>query len=191
MTYIIMGSISFLLFLLYDINSVKMKLRLIQGSFFIGFFLLIAATVGIAKTSFEQSPHSTFRIAVFGLIALFFLLLLLYTLFFAIPFGDTYIRTDSPPVTCRSGVYALSRHPGVLWFMGFYLFLWLSAGGNLLLIAGIIFSFFNLTYIIVQDRWTFMKTFVDYSDYRSTTPFLFPTHHSIRRCFITLHSGRR
>ena len=48
----------------------------------------------------------------------FFLVLLVYTLFFALPFHDTYIHGTTAPSLCRSGVYALCRHPGVLWLSG-------------------------------------------------------------------------
>jgi len=80
----------------------------------------------------------------------------------------------------------LCRHPGVLWFMGFYFFLWLTLKIPLLLLAGIIFSCFNLMYVIFQDRWTFTRVFEDYNDYKKLTPFIIPNFKSIKRCLQTL-----
>ena len=191
MSYVLIGSLAFLFFMVYDINSVTKNYKLLHSCFFAGFILLIAATVGIVFTTVTEIELNQGRLIVFGLLALIFLLLLIYTLFFALPFENTYIKTNTPPKTCRTGVYALSRHPGVLWFMGFYLFLWLALTGSLLLLAGILFSLLNLIYIILQDQWTFMKVFPDYSDYKKTTPFLFPTYQSLSRCMQTFHNERR
>ncbi|MEL7658112.1 MAG: hypothetical protein AAGU75_19640, partial [Bacillota bacterium] len=166
MPYVLMGSLAFLFFIVYDINSVTKNYKLLHSGFFAGSILLIAATGGIIFATVSETGLNTGRTIAFGLPALIFFVLLIYTLFFALPFENTYVKTNMPPKTCRTGVYALSRHPGVLWFMGFYLFLWLALTGPLLLFAGILFSLLNLFYIILQDRWTFMKVFPDYSDYK-------------------------
>ena len=128
------------------------------------------------------------RTLIFSFLAFISFLLLVYTLFFAIPFRETYVTAKMQPEVCSTGVYALSRHPGVLWFMGFYLFLWLAFPNPLLLSGGILFSLLNLFYILLQDRWIFMKTFPGYREYKKSTPFLFPTYQSCRRCIKTLHS---
>ena len=59
---------------------------------------------------------------------------LIYCLFFALPFEQTYADQDSGSRVCRSGVYALCRHPGVLCFAVMYLLLGLAA----LLLAAVI-----------------------------------------------------
>ena len=191
MSYIIIGIIAFLFFILYDFNSINMNLKWIHSSFFIGCILLATASCGIVISSLEITVPPLSQILIFGTVSLIFFMLLIYTLFFALPFGDTYMQSDKPPKTCHSGVYALCRHPGELWLIGFYLFFWLSLGGFLALTACILFSLFNLFYIIIQDRWSFMKTFSDYNEYKETTPFLIPTKHSIRRCLNTLQFNRR
>lgn len=185
MPYLIIGSLAFLFFMIYDINSVTKKIRLLRSGFFIGCFLLIAATGGIIFSTIAEMDWYSVRTLVFMPMAILFLFLLIYTLFFAIPFQEAYIKTSSPPKTCTTGFYALSRHPGVLWFMGFYFSLWLALSGSLLLLAGILFSLLNLFYIILQDRWIFMEIFPDYGDYKKTTPFLIPNDQSVRRCLHT------
>jgi len=185
MSYILIGSLAFLFFMIYDINSVTVNYRLLRGGFFIGCFLLIAATGGIVSSTITEIMWHSGRILVFMPMAILFLFLLIYTLFFAIPFEGTYIKTGTSPKTCTTGFYALCRHPGVLWFMGFYFSLWLALSGSLLLLAGILFSLMNLFYIILQDRWIFMETFPDYGDYKKTTPFLIPNDQSFNRCVQT------
>lgn len=186
MFYIFMGIFAFILFVLYDINSVIMKNKLLNCSFFAGFLLLIGSTVGIIVTSREKLQWNTLRIGCYGFLAILFLILLIYTLFFALPFENTYIRTESQPTVCQNGVYALCRHPGVLWFIGFYIFMGLALDLPLFLIAAVIFNILNIIYVIIQDRWTFLKMFADYDKYKLNTPFLLPNLKSIKRCFETL-----
>lgn len=185
MSYIMMGSLAFLFFILYDINSITVNNRLVRGGFFLGCFLLIAATGGIITSELTESMQYAGRTVIFVILAAVFLFLLIYTLFFAIPFEATYLKSDTQPSTCTTGIYALSRHPGVLWFIGFYFSLWLALPGRLLLAAAVIFSLLNVVYIIMQDRWIFMKTFSDYGDYKKTTPFLVPNYQSMNRCIQT------
>jgi protein-S-isoprenylcysteine O-methyltransferase Ste14 len=195
MPYIIMGSLAFLLFILYDVNSVTGNYGLLRGGFSLGCLLLAAATAGIVLTSVSETAGAgmtgetaavTARTVIFAAAAFLFLILLVYTLFFAIPFKETYIKPNRQPALCTIGVYALSRHPGVLWFTGFYFSLWLAFSGSLLLTAAVLFSLLNLFYIILQDRWVFPKVFADYADYKKTTPFLIPDCPSLHRCARTL-----
>ena len=186
MIYILWGFMAFFIFFIYDINSVVFKRKVLHGCFFAGFILLIAATAGIIITYRNLIRIDVFRMATFGLFALLFFLLLIYTLFFALPFKSTYIETEESNKAYKSGVYALCRHPGVLWFMGFYVFLGLALDIPLLMTASIIFSLLNILYVIFQDRWTFMKIFDDYDEYKKDTPFLLPNYKSIKRCIQTL-----
>ncbi len=64
-----------------------------------------------------------------------FLALLIYTLFFALPFEETYCEENKLRAAYTEGVYGLCRHPGVLWFAGAYLLhvgnVWRMETGNL------------------------------------------------------------
>jgi protein-S-isoprenylcysteine O-methyltransferase Ste14 len=181
-----MGTLAFVLFLLYDINSVIFKNMIINSFFFLGSLLLVAATMGIIVESRHQIEWNLWAMTIFGLLAVVFFCLLIYTLFFALPFDETYLKQTVAPKTYRNGVYALCRHPGVLWFMGGYFCLWLALKIPLLLWATIIFSSCNFFYIIFQDYWTFKQIFTDYSDYQKNTPFIIPNQKSIKRCLQTL-----
>jgi protein-S-isoprenylcysteine O-methyltransferase Ste14 len=186
MIYIFMGVVAFAFFVVYDINSIIMKNNLLSCCFFSGFCLLSAATAGIVIITWNIGVNDILRVGIFGIIAGIFLLLLLYSLFFALPFHKTYLETDKKAKVQKYGVYALCRHPGVLWFIAFYLFLGLALMSALLLMATAVYGFLNILYVLFQDRWTFPRSFQDYEQYKKETPFLVPNQNSLKSCLATI-----
>ena len=122
----------------------------------------------------------------FGIGALFFLGLLIYTLFFALPFEETYCKENKLRAAYTEGVYGLCRHPGVLWFAGAFLCMWGMLGGWRPGIYFVLMIFWNYLYIIFQDLWTFPRTFFNYREYQQSTPFLIPNGKSIRACMKSI-----
>ena len=192
MCAVCMGGAAFALFLLYDLNDVLWKNRLLHGSFTLGCLLLLAATAGDLWTAWpEEGFLRPVRIACLAAAAVC-LALLIYTLFFALPFDETYRqRQGEGRRVCDRGMYALCRHPGILWFFSFYLLLGLAAAPSPLLGHGLFYSLCNFLYAVFQDLWTFPRTFCDYRQYQSKTPFLLPTPASIRRAVETGRVARR
>ena len=88
--------------------------------------------------------------------------------------------------TYDKGMYALCRHPGVLWFTGFYCCLWLALGGAALFWLAFWYSLFNVGYVLVQDYYTFPRIFTDYAQYKRQVPFLLPNVKSLKNCILTL-----
>lgn len=189
MIYHILGTLAFVLFFIYDWNSITWKNKLIHSFFGVGFLLLLISTGGMLLFLMPKIDFDLYSLVIFGGLSLISLLLLIYTLFFALPFGDTYLGESGLPRACTTGMYALCRHPGVLWFFFLYLFLSLAIKEPEMYLLCIILNFWNLMYIIFQDRVTFMKTFENYEDYKKETPFLIPTKLSIMNCFQTF-SGK-
>lgn len=116
-----------------------------------------------------------------------FLALLLYALFFALPFGETYCAGE-PAEKARPydrDVYALCRHPGVLFLAGVYLCWGMAVLPGDLLRNGMIFSLLNVLYVVFQDLVTFPAVFEDYTGYRRKVPFLVPTRASVRTAWAT------
>ena len=175
-----LGIAGFLLYLLYDINSFTAHVRLPRIFFMLGSILIATATV--------LDFHSARKMgAIAGITDLLLLAAgiacfaaLIYCLFFALPFQETYTAQTAGRKVYDAGVYALCRHPGVLCFAGMYLFWGLAAIPGSLLYHGLTFSLLNLVYVWFQDRVTFPKTFCNYAAYRKKVPFLFPTGKSIR-----------
>lgn len=186
MKYIILGGFSFLLFIIYDINNITSRQRAIKSFFGLGCLLLIYATWQLVlkgQASFLL-PVSVRWIAAFFVLG--FAMLLFYTLFLALPFQQTYVSIQGTTKVCNQGVYALCRHPGLLWFAGIYFFLWLYTGKSLLLFGGTVFSLLNLLYVYLQDHYIFPKQFTNYNHYQATTPFLLPNRKSLIQCFNSL-----
>ena len=120
MTAVIIGSIGFLCCFLYDHNSIRLKKSFLHPFFSIGCFLIAVSTGLVIRNCWPRRGSSFFISAVFLAAALLFLGLLIYTLFFALPFDETYVKENHERLAYTEGVYALCRHPGVLWFAGFY-----------------------------------------------------------------------
>lgn len=186
---LIIGCMGFILFLVYDINSFTLKNTFLGSSFFIGSLLVLLSTVQEIYLSFKAGAFSGTVDTVLVTIALLWFLALVYTLFFALPFQDTYTGTDSQQKVCDTGVYALCRHPGVICFSFTYLFLSLAALPAALWISGTVFSVLNILYVVFQDAVTFKKTFPDYGEYQKKVPFLIPTKNSCFRAIRTF--GRK
>ena len=182
----ILGIAAFALYFLYDINSFRWKLRIPHTFFTVGTLLLGAATVLGLWEAYQEGFLSAAEDIILLICGAVCLLALIYCLFFALPFKQTYREQSDPHKVCRSGAYALCRHPGILCFFGVYLFLGAAAFPGNLAINGAVFSLLNLAYAWFQDRITFPKTFSDYDSYRESVPFLIPTKASIQMARRTL-----
>lgn len=182
---LLLGMLGFLLFFLYDVNSFTWRSRLLHKSFALGVTLLAAATVLDLAAALRMGAFSGLKDLILLVAGALCLAALVYCLFFALPFAETYQDTDGPPAVCDRGVYALCRHPGVLCMLGMYLFWGVGALPATMLRNGLIFSGFNTVYVCFQDRMTFPRTFPDYPDYQKNVPFLIPTGASIRAAWRT------
>ena len=166
------GIVGFCLFIVFDLNKIKWQKPLLNGFFALGGLLLILSTaLCIVPELGDFSP------GMFSALSLLGLLLsgaaLIYALFFALPFEDTYKDSKSLPLV-SGGIYGLCRHPGFWPFLLMYVFLWLSFGGEPLLWAMLVFPLCNLIYIIIQDKYIFPLYIAGYDDYKKSVPFLIP-----------------
>ena len=182
---LILGTAGFLLFFIYDINSITGNRSLFRSFFLIGnLFVALATVLGLIdafKTN-AISGAADIVLCIFGLLSL---AAMFYSLFFALPFDKTYVQQENGRHVYDRGVYALCRHPGVLFFFAFYLLAGLAALPSHLLLCGMIFTVYNFAYICFQDLIVFPKTFSDYSDYKTYTPFIIPNKKSICRMLST------
>ena len=188
---IILGTVGFFLYFIYDINSIVFRNAIMQKLFAAGSLCVAISAVWGMKDVLSKGTRCPAAFIGFGTGSVFFLILLVYTLFFALPFGETYCEENKVRMAYTEGVYSLCRHPGVLWFAGLYFCLWgwsgeLSKGGYFLTMIA-----WNYLYIIFQDLWTFPKTFSNYEEYKKTTPFLLPNKRSIEACFVWIKRRKR
>lgn len=101
MTAVIIGSIGFLCCFLYDHNSIRLKKSFLHPFFSIGCFLIAVSTGLVIRSCWPRRGSSFFISAVFLAAALLFLGLLIYTLFFALPFDETYVKENHE----KAGLY--------------------------------------------------------------------------------------
>ena len=174
----LLGRCAFALFFLSDWNDWKWKRRELRPCFPLGGVLL---SVGTFLEVRRRTPLvSGWLRGLCVLLAAAFLVLLIYTLFFALPAEASYGRPGERRPACTTGVYALCRHPGVLWFAGLYVCLWAAFGLPLWEAASL--SGWNVLLVWFEDRCVFPAVLEGYGDYQRTTPFLLPDRRSIRAC---------
>ena len=170
-----------MLYFLYDINSVSRQYRLPHSFFAVGTVLLgISTALDIADAWNAGAVSGAADWLLLAGAAVCFAALI-YCLFFALPFQETYTAQSCRRNVYSGGVYGLCRHPGILCFFGMELMLGLAALPGRMIIRGLIFSALNLLYAYFQDRVSFPKTFCDYREYQTKVPFLLPNRSGIRR----------
>ena len=177
------GVIGFLAFCLFDINKIRWHSKGLNLLFVLGSLLLLLSTLLCIPTPLAETFCWDLR-RVIGLIGLAISGPgLVYVLFFALPFAETYTESGDLPLISH-GVYGACRHPGFWLFAVFYFFLWLFFTGRQLFWAFLLYPTCNYLYICVQDRYIFPQYIAGYDDYKRSVPFLLPTGESIRKAFF-------
>lgn len=171
--------LAFMLFFIYDKNQISLHVKWLQPAFFLGCICLVIGVTYAYIHSWNKNV-SYWCLA----IALIFMALLIYVLFFALPFSKTYIKEDANKV-CKTGVYALCRHPGFWMLAGCSLFLALSVYTWHMFLISLLVNIGNFLYIYYQDHVTFPCQFIDYEEYKKEVPFLIFNFVSIRKCIQT------
>lgn len=187
---LIIGTIGFILYFIYDINSVKKPEGIARYFFGLGSIFVLSSV--IYEIYVQRTHIQTGGISFFISVCLLFLFtgLLIYTLFFCFDMEETYIQVNQKRMAYTRGMYALCRHPGVLWFAGCFLCLYGLIGEKETFIYGLAMIFYNVCYVILQDVYVFPHTFINYKEYKEETPFLLPNRKSMRKCFATLTKGK-
>lgn len=143
------------------------------ASFSIGLWSVLALSDGEISNGWIRIP---------GWICIFFFgSLLIYSIFIEIPLKSTYLDSHESQVLIDTGTYALSRHPGVLWFAGFILGLCLIHLSAITIFAGGVWLLADVLLVVIEDHYFFPKTILGYTHYKETTPFLLPTRESFSR----------
>ena len=157
-------------------------------------FLLSACvcfSIGLSGVlSLPVGEFSNAWLRILGWICIFFFgSLLIYSIFIEIPLKSTYIQSSASLGLIDTGTYALTRHPGLLWFAGFTLGLYFARPAAVTALAGGVWLLADVLLIVVQDHYFFPKTIPGYSTYKETTPFLWPTRKSLGRFKSSFRAG--
>lgn len=172
------GILAFILFSLNDLNDCFFHSKIVKIFYPAGFLALIISTLLICISS--RSVIGIVSRIVFGILGLLSLILLLYSLFGQFNLADSYWKPGEKRPTCTTGMYALCRHPGVLWFVILYVCLHFCFG--IPWTSVIVFSVLNVLLALLEDKVIFPNLLEGYESYRKTTPFLIPRAHSIASC---------
>ena len=171
----VIGLLAFVLYFIYDLNEITLQNKILQKFFFLGTLILSLGTLwmGFCSEAF---------VWIWLVPAIFFFGLLIYTLFFALPFEATYVDPAIGRKVYSGGIYGVCRHPGFWWLLFAYVCLGMACGSEMMRF-GLFCSFLNLLYIGFQDMVIFPRIFVDYGDYKRKVPFLIPRrkHNAISR----------
>lgn len=188
---IVAAAMAYVLFLLYDLTAMK-QTRGAYLVFFAGGLLMATATLCLILRAYPvKAFENHLWLTIFFLAAaLMSLGLLIWVLFFSVPAKDTYVKGGKNPVV-TGGWYALCRHPGVIFFGAFYLFIYLAFQTIELLIAFAVLTLLDIVYVAVQDQYIFPKTLDGYEAYQQTTPFILPSAASIKKTFGEMKQKRR
>lgn len=186
MKFIIIGCLAFVFLYLFDFNKIILLHKFFNIFFAIGVALLVFSTLGILFGNFARFELTFILRLFFGVLSACSLFLMLYALFFALPFRKTYVDVEKENPVVDTGMYALCRHPGVVCFFFFYLFLGLASGILMMIWATLVWTVMDIIHVYVQDRWLFPETLKDYEIYKGEVPFLLPNRKSLRKFATTL-----
>lgn len=183
MIYYFVVILVFSLYIVYDINSITINNSIISKFFILGSLLFLIENILLISTVIAKINLSFINILLM-LLSLVFFILLIYTLFFSLPFNETYVDDNKSRKVVKTGMYSLSRHIGVLWFIFMYFCLALVFKDFTFTIFAIISCLMNLIYIIFQDNYSFLRLFDDYQEYKEEVSFLIPNINSLKK-FVT------
>lgn len=188
MIYLAFGIVGFVLLLLFDISSLLKKnyLKYIFG--ISGFLLIFGSSIMIVIDSSHFLKIDLLYRTISLVFALISLWLLIYSVFIEV--GKKTYQIEGKHTLVTSGTYSLSRHPGVLWMLLLYIFGAIFFQNLLAFYAALIWTFTNIIYVVIQERFIFHRIFDNYDKYRESTPMIFPNYDSIEK-FITTKNWRR
>jgi protein-S-isoprenylcysteine O-methyltransferase Ste14 len=189
MVYILLGCLAFLIAFFFDLVALKgiSHLKQAVGLVFVLLFGFALSMVCLKGDRFHLPYWLSW--AGWPLLALSSGLLI-YSIFLEIPFKQTYATTGVGDKLVKTGTYALTRHPGVLWFGLSLLALLAISRSVLLLTAALPWFFLDVAWVWIQERFFFSRMFPGYEQYKRETPMLIPTRESTVRCVRTLWEGR-
>ena len=183
------GILGFASIVLYDINNTSHNSDRMQSLYTVGAGLLGLAFFNSIVTgcAAESALPGWLRIIAGVLAAAAFVLLAYLTLFAG---GRTNWKKPETKGSSKrwwekklvtTGAYALCRHPSV-WVMLLFCLLLIPAA-NFSPWYATMYSFCGLLLAMYEDINVFPVLMRGYDAYKTSTPFLFPTKESIRRCF--------
>lgn len=180
---VLIGSIGFLCYFIYDLNQVKWHGLPLKHFFVYGSILLATSTL---YAMFLEGIKINNKVGI--IITIVGFCLTIYTLFFALDFEDTYVNEKFK--VFDQGMYAMCRHPGVISLAIFYFGLYIWFSSRVFLSMFIVYTILNILYVLFQDVYVFPRLFEGYDTYKKRVPFLVFNRHSFMKG-IHYYFGRK
>ncbi|HEY8490756.1 MAG TPA: methyltransferase [Dehalococcoidia bacterium] len=190
MTATRLGLLSYLFGMLFDIAAVRNVPRVKP-------FMLAAMAASQLWAIYRLAARSP-RLpvpravrAVCAVLSPLALLAMFYSIFVEIPLRKAWIEEGHMDELVTDGTYALSRHPGVLFYTVWILAAALATRSRRLLTAAPTLILGDVVHVAFQERFVLEPYFGEaYREYQRTTPFLIPNRASAAR-FLAGLRGRR
>lgn len=193
MQYVGLGAVGFLALYLFDLLALRSipYAKQIVGAVamgVIGYAHLMVSLRGARLPLPTGLAYVGWPLFVLASLALF------YSLFFEIPFKTTYIKGGVGEQLVTTGTYALTRHPGVLWYSLILVAQILISRSRWALYAAPIWLLMDVVWVWIQEQFFFSRMFPAYERYKEETPMLIPNRRSIAQCIASfrtpLHNAR-
>jgi protein-S-isoprenylcysteine O-methyltransferase Ste14 len=115
-----------------------------------------------------------------------------YSIMVEIPFRKGWVERGHTDELVTTGTYALTRHPGVLWFTIAVLASAVATRSRRLLWAAPVLIAADVAHVAFQERFVLRTVFgAAYERYQRETPFVVPTPKSAGRFLRTVTSPER
>ena len=184
---LIAGVIAFLVACLWDWASIK---GFPGGKQVIAFlvlalhgYALYAACWGVGVVRFSIPP---FLSGLGWFLAAISAILLIYSWFIELSSTKTYVQAGVNSQLVTTGTWALTRHPGVIWYSLGLASLILATRSTVLLFCAPVWILMDILHVVIEDRYFFPRMFPDYPQYKKRTPMLIPSGGSIAACIKTM-----
>lgn len=189
MAYILLGCLGFIITHTFDFVALSGVRKIKPFIWFIGNALIVYSIVSIIVSPGKLLlPLWSFWLGwILIPLPLFFQL---YTLFGNLPLRKTYVDSGVGDKLVKTGLFALARHPGVMFFVPLMVGLTLTSKSTLMVFATVVFSVLDVILVIIQDIYFFPRMFKGYDDYKKETPSILPTINSIKACIKTFNTNR-
>ena len=188
MVYLGLGSIGFLAVFLFDLVSLQ-RIRFLKPIFWLAGMVLIGYGHYGVNSQGPIVVLPTWLPVIGWPLLIVASLAFIYSLFLELPLKNTYIADGVGQQLVTSGTYALTRHPGVLWYALVQVSLLMIFSRQWMLLAIPLWLGLDILHVWIQDRYLFPRMFPDYELYQQQTPMLLPTPNSIERCISTFSDG--
>jgi len=174
----IIGVVAYAMAFFFDWVALKNTLRL-KAAMVVVFLVLQFTALIVAVAANSHFERSIFLLILGWIILPVACVLLYYSLIVELPAGKTYIRSGVSNSLVKTGTYALTRHPHVIWYLMGYAALVLITGSWPVVIAGAVWCVLKILYAVVEDRLYFVKMFAGYVQYQKETPMFVPNKRSL------------